>query len=309
MWRLAAALALGVLAIESPGQGANAGAPLESSKQGLRKLEAGQGSSRGPDAKDGWRTGTPGLHIPGQGELPAPALLTPEKLEKQRKAEKASDERKNWLVNGVRRLEATEKGQAGHGETAAVAASHDEEKLGLDDPHYLLRLYEEQKKAESSRQTEGSSARKPPADPFGPFLQGWLGNSPARGPAFDEFSRRPATAAGISATPGIGTAPTNAESAGLAAGIAKARGQGPATPEPNPYLPDHLPPRTGHEPAALPSLPSGLNQPVVNPSASLPVMPAAAPPPPTPEVRPAERKAVPPAQTEDKKYFPQLNRF
>jgi hypothetical protein len=309
---LAAAFVLGALAIVSPGQGAGAGAPLESSKQGLRKLESGQGAGRGPDAKDGLRTGTPGLHIPGQEDLPAPALLNPEKLEKQRKAEKEGEERKNWLVNGVRRLEATEKGQTGESgrpEAIAVAAPQDGNKTSLDDPQYLLRLYEEQKKAENSRQAEGVSVRKPPADPFGPFLQGWLGNSPARGPAFDEFSRRPAAPGGTTATLGFGNTPTSAESAGHAAGTANSLGQGPAIPAPNPYLADQSPPRLGSEPAVLPSLPSGLSQPTINPSASLPVLPVAAPPPTIPEVRPAERKSVPPAQAEDKKYFPQLNRF
>ncbi|MDQ5979381.1 MAG: hypothetical protein QG602_2355, partial [Verrucomicrobiota bacterium] len=212
MWRPAAAFVLGALAIASPGQGAGAGVPLESSKQGLRKLESGQGTSRGPDAKDGLRTGTPGLHIPGQEELPAPALLTPEKLERQRKAEKVTEERKNWLVNGVRRLEATEKGQSGESvraDTVAGIVPLDGQMASPDDPQYLLRLYEVQKKAESSWHAEGSSARKPLADPFGPFLQGWLGNSPARGPAFDEFSRRPATSGGTPATLGLRTASAN----------------------------------------------------------------------------------------------------
>jgi hypothetical protein len=302
-----AVFALCALATFTPVPGAESGAPLESSKQGLRKLESGQGASRGPNAKEGLRTDTPGLHIPGQEEMSTPALITPEKLEKQRKAEKESEERKNWLVNGVRRLEAAEKSQTSENRrtgNAAPPVSQDAPKPSPDDPQYLLRLYDEQKKAETSRQGEVAPARKPQADPFAPFLQGWLGNSPARGPAFDEFSRRAAAPVG---NPGV-VAPLGASVLGEPAAsvfVPGAPASGQSAPAPNPYLASSGAPSTGLE---SPLTSSVINQPIISPVAALPAAPVTVPAP-FPEVRSNERKAPPPPQAEDKKYFPQLNRF
>ncbi len=307
MRRYPAVFALCALAISTPVPGAESGAPLESSKQGLRKLESGQGTAQGPNAKEGLRTDTPGLHIPGQEAMPTPALITPEKLEKQRKAEKESEERKNWLVNGVRRLEAAEKPQTSENArpgAAAPAVSQDAQGPSLNDPQYLLRLYDEQKKAETTRQGEIASARKPQPDPFAPFLQGWLGNSPARGPAFDEFSRR-ATASGDN--PGAVALPSTSASVEPAASVfvSGAPASGQSTPASNPYLANSAAPQTSL-PTPLP--PSVISQPISSSGASLPAVPVAGPAT-IPEVRSDERKPPPPPQSEDRKYFPQLNKF
>jgi hypothetical protein len=310
MKRHSAAFALGYLAVIMPGQGAEPVAPLESSKQGLRKLESGQTGSRGPEAKEGLRAETPGLSIPGQESLPLPVLMTPDKQEKQRKTEKERAESQNWLVNGVRRLEAADKRAAlepSQKEAAEAGAAMESAPSDTTDPQYLLRIYDEQKKVEEGRQNVAAGTRKPVADPLAPFLQGWLGNSPSRGPAFDDFVRgrssgSPGQPIGVTA-PGQ---PLTTDTTGAASPATSEPAQLPSGP--NPYLDNSSAMGIGLDalnrplhtapPAQLPSLAAG-------PQPSVSVAPLT----PVPELRPAERKAPPPPQADDKKYFPQLNKF
>ncbi len=312
MRRHAAAIALGSLAVLLPGQGAESTAPLQSSKQGLRKLESGQTGSRGPDAKEGLRAETPGLSIPGQESLPAPVLVTPDKLEKQRKTEKERAESQNWLVNGVRRLEAADKRTAlepGRSQNPEATEALETAPPDASEPQSLLRLYDEQKKVEETRQTGALTSKMPAADPLAPFLQGWLGNSPSRGPAFDDFIRKGTSGDSPAQTGGV-VLPGSARSAdnpGATANLA-AMSPGQSTAVRNPYLESPVSAGTGLESLGRTSAPSNLG-PSLNAAAGPLSVPPVAPPVPLPESRPAERKAPPPPQGEDKKYFPQLNKF
>lgn len=310
MNRSPAVAACCLLLIATGAVAADAGAPLESSKQELRKLRDSSKTGQEPDIKEGVKTGVPALQIPGQTDVPAALLLNPEKLEKQRKAESEREERRNWLVNGVKRLEASEgrkDAERSQSESAPQAIAREGEKAGVDDSQSLLRLYEEQKKLESSRETEAKPARQPAADPLAPFLQGWLGNSPSRGPSFDEFVHKGGSGTSPVAA-GSDQATSNITGGTFPAGPSSSTGSTPAIPAPNPYLaaPD------SSKAGSAPLLPS-LTQSPVFPSAANPVAPLVSlphnPPSVQPESRPPERKSSLPPQAEEKKYFPQLNRF
>jgi hypothetical protein len=288
-------------------QGTEGGAPLETSRQELRKLQGGQKAGEAPSAKEGLRPSLPSLVTPGQESLPPPELLSPEKLEKERKLQKEREARKNWLVNGVQQLEKTDKAKEGLSQSetqllpAASAAKTEEGR----DPHYLLKLYDEQKKIETERQGDAKVQRAPAADPLAPFLQGWLGNSPARGQFFDEFSRKTETGP-VGPAPVVGPAtPSGTHAATPTLGLA-GPDKAPAAAAPNPYLTELAPIRSSQPaPSALTST-GAFNPAANNPVFSPPVV--VAPPPPA-EVRQPERKAPQPPSADDKKYFPQLNRF
>ncbi len=310
MNRSPAVAACCLLLIAAGAVAADSGAPLESSKQELRKLKDSSKTGQEPDMKEGVKAGVPSLQIPGQTDAPAALLLNPEKLEKQRKAENEREERRNWLVNGVKRLEASEgrkDADRGRPEAESTAVAQEGEKAGLDDSQSLLRLYEEQKKLESSRQAETKPARQPAADPLAPLLHGGLGNSPSRGPSFDEFVHTGGAGAGPVPS-GAGQAASVIPSGTSAAGSPSAAGSAPVTPASNPYLAAQDSTKAG----SAPLLPSLTQPPVFQPATTLVTPPMPLPNNPTsaqPEMRPPERKSSLPPQTEEKKYFPQLNRF
>lgn len=310
MNRLPAVAACCLLLMAAEVVAADPGAPLESSKQELRKLRDSAKTGQEPDLKEGVKTGVPSLQIPGQTDAPATLLLNPEKLEKQRKAENEREERRNWLVNGVKRLEASEARKEGdRGRTALETESigPEEQKAGGDDSQSLLKLYEEQKKLDSARQAEAKPSRQTTADPLAPFLQGWLGNSPARGPSFDDFTRK--GSAEVSRTqPGTDQLPSgmNGTSARTITPLSDASLS--AQPAPNPYLAGPDSPATGNpllQPRLTVPAPVQIG-PMPNP---LPGPLPAAPSTMQPESRMPERKPPATPQTEDKKYFPQLNKF
>jgi hypothetical protein len=201
---------LGSVLLAAVAQGTEGGAPLETSRQELRKLQGGQTADEAPSAKDGLRPSLPSLVTPGQESLPPPELLSPEKLEKERKLQKEREARKNWLVNGVQQLEKTDKAKEDMGppETEKLPAAETTKPSESQDPQYLLKLYDEQKKIEAERQGDAKVQRRAPTDPLAPFLQGWLGNSPARGQFFDEFARKP-DAGPTGTAPVIGPAPSS----------------------------------------------------------------------------------------------------
>lgn len=300
-----ALLVLIVLAVVA--SGTEGGAPLESSRQELRKLQGGQKNTDGPSAKEGLRPSLPSLVTPGQESLPSPELLSPEKLEKERKLQQEKEARKNWLVNGVQQLEKTDKAKEGLSQPEAEKPPSADVPRSSEsrDPQYLLKLYDEQKKIESERQSDAKVQRAPAADPLAPFLQGWLGNSPARGQFFDEFSRKtdagpvgPAPVVGPATPSGTHTAPPTLGFGGP--------DKAPITTAPNPYLAELAPIRNSEPvPTALTSTGA------FNPAASNPVFgpPVVVSPAPPAEVRQPEKKAPVPPLTDDKKYFPQLNRF
>ncbi len=297
---------LGSILLAAVAQGTEGGAPLEGSRQELRKLQGGQKTNEAPSAKEGLRPNLPSLVTPGQESLPSPELLSPEKLEKERKLLKEREARKNWLVDGVQQLEKTDKTKEGASQPEAqplpsAGAANTEEGR---DPQYLLKLYNEQKKIETERQADTKVERAPAADPLAPFLQGWLGNSPARGQFFDEFARKPDAAPG-NAVPIVGPAGAPRESAAAPVSVLAGTEKRPLASAPNPYLADLNPVRSP-QPAASLGSPGAFNPAAANPVLSPPVMIAPAPP---AEVRQPERKAPTPPSADDKKYFPQLNRF
>lgn len=297
---------LGSVLLAVVAQGTEGAAPLETSRQELRKLQGGQKAGEAPSAKEGLRPSLPTLVTPGQESLPPPELLSPEKLEKERKLQKEREARKNWLVNGVQQLEKTDKAKEGLDQPATekIPAAETTKSNEGQDPQYLLKLYDEQKKIETERQGDAKAQRAAPADPLAPFLQGWLGNSPARGQFFDEFARKP-DAGPTGTAPVVGSAASSGGFNTASAHSLNEPHRTPAMAAPNPYLVDTAPIRNS-QPAGSP-LTSGAFTPLAaNPVFNQPIV--AAPPPPA-EVRQPEKKAPPPPQADDKKYFPQLNRF
>ena len=291
------------LLLAAMAQGTEGGAPLESSRQELRKLQGGQKAGEAPSAKEGLRPSLPSLVTPGQDSVPAPELLSPEKLEKERKLQKEREARKNWLVNGVQQLEKTDKAKEGvsQPETPPLPSATPPKEEGRD-PQYLLKLYDEQKKIETERQGDAKVQRAPAADPLAPFLQGWLGNSPARGQFFDEFSRKP-DAAPAGAVPVVGPAASSGGHTATPVPGLSMPDKAPAAP--NPYLTELAPIRSS-QPAPSLAAPGTFNPAITNPVFNQPVVAAPVAP---AEVRQPERKAPPPPTADDKKYFPQLNRF
>jgi hypothetical protein len=295
---------LGVALLTSAAGGADTGAPLESTRQELRKLTGGQKTSSGPSATEGLRPSLPAIQTPGQDPLPSLPVADPEKLEKERKRQKG--ERKNWLVNGVEQLERKDRLQEAKGFVGDEDKTDGNNTGSQDgaDPQYLLKLYDEQKEIEEAHRPEAKSQRSLQADPLAPFLQGWLGNSPARGQFFDEFIRKPENAAnaGSSFSPVAGashditTAPvqlTRDPAQDLAA-------------KPNPYLTELSLPMANDPVRNVASMQNTLNPVVAGPSFDKPLIPQTVTP---PEARQADRKALPSPLAEDKKYFPQLKKF
>lgn len=296
---------LGVVLLAASVRGAETGAPLETTRQELRKLGGGQKPNSGPSATEGLRPSLPTIQTPGQESLPPLQPLDPEKLEKEKKRQK--EERKNWLVNGVEQLERKEKEK----ETGAFVPEENKtdasstRSVDGSDPQYLLKLYDEQKKSADAQKAEMKPRHSPQADPLAPFLQGWLGNSPVRGQFFDEFVRKPE-----------GTAAATGPSAPVPGGPARDRGFAPqqqATPpgndisrQPNPYLAELNRPIQAEPSANVLSLQNTLNPAVVAPATSKPLVPA---PDLLAEPRQPERKPLPAPLADDKKYFPQMRKF
>lgn len=295
---------LGMVLLAGAAQGADSGAPLESTKKELRNLGGGQKANSGPSASEGLRPNLPTIQTPGQESLPSLPLVDPEKLEKERKRKK--EERKNWLVNGVEQLERQDKGKEANAFPAEEdkTEANDARTSDETDPQYLLKLYDEQKKGEEAHKRETKPQRSPPADPLAPFLQGWMGNSPVRGQFFDEFVRKPE---GVTAAAGP-TAPVGVNSSrdfGRISGPGQSPGDNPVA-KPNPYLAEINQP-VQSEPAnkVLPNQ-NTLSPVHTTPSFDKPRIPLAEPP---VDVRPPERKPLPSPLADDKKYFPQLKRF
>ncbi|HEY8995703.1 MAG TPA: hypothetical protein VIM71_13630 [Lacunisphaera sp.] len=294
---------LGAVLLTAAARGADAGAPLESTKQELRKLNDGQKPGTGPGAAEGLRPSLPTIQTPGQESLPLPELMDPEKLEKERKRQK--NERKNWLVNGVGELERKDKAK-----TAEAFSTDETKEEGSDsrlsdktDPQYLLKLYDEQKKVEEARKLDTRTQRPPQADPLAPFLQGWLGNSPVRGQFFDEFARKPEGASAGAAPavpPGVG--PTRDFGTPVSAATPA---KDPAA-KPNPYLAELNRPVPNEAAVGVLSGQTPVSPALTTPSLGRPLIPST----PSPaEVRPPERKPLPTPLADDKKYFPQLKKF
>jgi hypothetical protein len=282
-----------------------ASAPLEGTKQELRKLQADQ--SANPDTGvTGKLTGAmPQLQTPVPGTMPMEQLATREKTERER--QKKAETQKNWLRDGVDQLGKSNDGKHPDktaSDSAMGATEQDKDRPDSSDPNYLLKVYTEQKNADEAKGGREKAAA-PRADPFAPFLQGWLENSPVRGRFFDDFVRKPDGVDG-------GTQPPVASSAAVSTGAAfspaEAAGgshRAPGTAQPNPYL-------QGLDLGSLPD-PGNTRGPAAATAGALPspvpVQSAGGVVDPIPSSRAEEKKPLSLPPSDDKKYFPQLRKF
>ncbi len=279
-------------------------APLENSKQELKSLQ--KGAAPGVDASLGKMSDVmPQMQSPVNEPLPFDLTKT-QKSESE--LNKKEDAQKNWLLDGMDKLDpkTPKSKEAGRKNAANVTGDDDKEKAGEADSGDLLTLYSEQKKTTEAK--AGAKQTKPARnDPMTPFLQGWLADSPVRGKFFDDYVKRPD--GGATNSGAVGSAQPDSSSglnfSVVDGGASNSRNvpSGPAPVRVNPYL-------QGLDMSGLQDLGGGGRQ-----SASNPVLqagPIQPPPPladPVPALRPPDKKLQLPSLTDDKKYFPQLNKF
>ena len=217
---------------------------------------------------------------------------------------KKQEANKNWLVEGVEKLEkeARAKDHGAAVEKSAAFTGEEARPLDSSDPDYVLKLYGEQQ-----QEAEAKAGAKHPGpartDPFAPFLQGWLGGSPVHGKFFDEFVRKP-DASGL--TVASASLPVSGAVQSFSNGepVSFTR-EASGAPQPNPYL-------QGLDMPSGQDLKGGQNQPATGPEAWLKpadLSPASLPAAPLPAVRQADSKLQLPPLADEKKYFPQLKKF
>ena len=280
-----------------------AGAPLEGTKQELKKLQSDQATRNGAAVTGRMTDGMPQIQtpVPGNAPLPMPAI---EKADKDRK--RKAEAQKNWLVDGVDKL-GKSSGSKDRGRDAPAGGQmlpdDESEQPDSSDPDYLLKVYTQQKKAADAKAEQQKSTATARADPFAPFLQGWLETSPARGKFFDDFVRKPDAPGGRPLTAPGATEQVFSPNNQLAE-IADSVRSGPAGVQPNPYLP-------GLDPLTLKESGAGSHQLAETIAPAIPAsrQPAGSLLDPIPVNRPAEKKPPLLAPADDKKYFPQLKKF
>lgn len=295
---------LGALAV----RGEETGAPLEASGRAIRNLEKEQQVQTGPTTTEGLRKEVPGFSqsLP---ELKPDWQISRERRELGKQQQK-EDRQKNWLINGVNQLgQDTKRKDRSSSLIGENSDSVDEsETLDSSDLDYLLKVYDEQRKGEEARKaTELKTQRTTLTDPFAPFLQDWLGNSPVSGKFFDEFVNNPeGNRQGLASSGSIGV-PLQGP-----IGMPASANPGVASPvpTPNPYLVEmnsnRLPGQVGGEGTSTTTgIYTGESSVITTdkPLSSQIMTPA--------EPKPTElsRKPLLPALSDDKKYFPQLKKF
>ncbi len=173
-------------------------APLENSKQELTTLRKNEAATKASGLNGGLKEGLPQF----QSNIPsAQPLELPQPKTSQSELKKKHDAQKNWLLDGMGRLDDEAKLKTkGQGQTDREKKEPEGEKANPDDADYFLKLYSEQqqKDTEAKSSREDGKKKDPLAqnDPLAPFLQGWLAGSPVRGKFFDEFLKRPASRSG-----------------------------------------------------------------------------------------------------------------
>ena len=295
-WRAGiAGLALGAVTIAAP-SAEPAGAPLADSKRELKAFEADQATKANPSGKTTGNLPEVGAPTPGETPLDLTASIRAEKELRKKK-----DAQKNWLLDGMDKLGPSAKrgGKNSHDLKEVDAV----DPADSSDPNYLLKLYSEQQSKDEAR-TEAKTASAARNNPFAPFLQGWLANSPANVKSFDATGRKP-EAIGMGAS-GPAQAEVNmSQVAGAAPDLSGLRGNSaPPVAQSNPYL----------EAPAGPALPdfgtvSGPGSPAKGDNG-----PGAAPPKPSmvepiPTARPVEKKPQFLRPSDNDKYFPQQRKF
>jgi len=293
------------LLVAAQAPAAETGAPLESTKQELRQLEATQ-KNRGTSATpDSVKVDTPALDARG------PENSVIQQWTDRKKAEDQVDKRKarkseNWLLNGMEQL-----GREGTATTDAAAKDSGETDsqalVDTSDPEYLLKVFDEQKKHPDNKAAPTKSHQAHAPDPFAPFLQSWLGSSPVRDQVMEQFRKGNENTGGAPGTaPQVTKDYRSPEAAFTATSPASAPSSASGAPKPNPYLVDLAPSPAQQNEAIVGAVPViGLDR-ALSASGSTPV--TAPPVAPLPETRPP-MKGPPPSPADEKKYFPQLNKF
>lgn len=278
------------------------GAPLESTKQELKTLQADE-AARGNSAATGKLTdGLPHLSSPQPGTAPL-EIAAPLQMEKELKQRKETQ--KNWLIDGVDKLE-KESRRYGRVKNEAKDPFSKETNNATDRAasDYGLRPTNEQNKQTGARNDVRHSdvARN---DPLAPFLQGWLADSPVRDKFLDEFVKKTDGNAGSIAASEGRRLPDQRQLGVRGEVSGSARNAGMPTVQPNPYL----------QGSGLPSLSAlGANRPTAATAnaalaASSGAPPAAAWSGPTTAGRLPEKKLPLLGPTDAQKYFPQQKKF
>lgn len=289
--RFAVAVALGTAALTFAADDPNA--PLANTKQQLQSLKKDEAAQKA-GTQGVAKFDLPALNTPGQElDLPAP------KREEADAKSRAAD-RKNWLIEGYDKLDKKSEAKRADGK-----ASADEKPLDPSDPDYFLRLYERQRAERDANTREFDRLQmnersSEAADPFAPFMNDWLANSPVRDALKDSLGHQ-ATAAEM--LPGAETVSSSAS----AAPAAPVSGEALRETGTNPFV------QALGLPALDQSKPTDVRTPIVTlqnpPAASTSPVPANTiyDLPERPKVD--LKQSLPPPPSEDKKYFPQLKKF
>ena len=281
---------------------------LDETKQELRQLQNEQKNKAGQTAEKP-KLGTPGMELQIQDSNSSAAWLA-DRLNQEKKLDRQKKTTRNWLVDGVEKLE--KEGSRSRGPMTGVTkdgANDEASPVGVDqsDPQYLLHLFDEQKKATGTKSNRAKSSAPASPDAFAPFMQGWLGTSPVRGQFFDQFVKKPAgggASGGLTAGPADYRSLVNPANAEVAPGAPR---DSVVMDKGNPYLTELNQPIPAKEGTGEATQLQSRGAPAIAPEAwkggpvLLPVDPA-------PDAR--ERRKTPlPGLTDDKKYFPQLKKF
>lgn len=286
--------------------GAAGDAPLSGSKQELKELQANRKGQGAPTAKDGLKASTPTLQVSDQS---VPAYTRPDAEQQARERQQQNAAQKNWLIDGMARLEkeaSARKRTRLPGEANNENDAADSAQIKPSDPTFLLKLYERQRKEQDLKSAGQKTPRSSQPDAFAPFLQDWMAASPVKDQFLGDMSRR---SAGAGTQPGMMESSQSANRFGPGpAAPADLRRDSNAAAQPNPYLADAnipAPSQLGGSSAQLTStggLPATLPPVTVSPSPAPMAQPG-------PVSAATDRKAPPPPLADDKKYFPQLNKF
>lgn len=296
---------LGVVCLTATGAHAEGrgGAPLESTKQELKTLQADE-AARGNGIVTGKLSdGLPQLSAPLPGAVPL-EIASPLQMEKELKQRKEA--RKNWLIDGVDKLE-KEARNNGRGKNEAKD-SLGEETDNATDPatsDYGLTSSNEQNQQTGAKH-EMRHTDSVRSDPLAPFLQGWLADSPGRDKFLDEFVKKTDGSGGPIAASEGRRLPDQGQLGirGEVSGSARTAGM-PTTVQPNPYL----------QGAGIPALADlGSNRSAAATANTAQAASGGAPPAaawsgPTTTGRPPEKKLPLLGPSDAQKYFPQQKKF
>ena len=278
------------------------GAPLESTKQELKTLQADE-AARGNGTATGKLTdGLPQLSSPLPGAVPL-EITSPRQMEKELKQRKEA--RKNWLIDGVDKLE-KEARSNGREKNEAKDSVSEEMNNATDQTtsdYELLPPYEQNQQTRAKDEVRRADSVR--SDPLAPFLQGWLVDSPGRDKFLDEFVKKTDGSVGPIAASEGRRLPDQGLFGVRGEVSSSARNAGLPTVRPNPYL-------LGSDLPSLSDLGASRSAAATaNPAlaASGGAPPAAAWSDPTTNGRLREKKLPLLGPTDAQKYFPQQKKF